>query len=210
MIQSVDITIHQDWNKVRKLYESVLAMKAANRLKQEDFHIKHGASQYHVGDLGTLWYEDLDYTSKDWGSLTGKIIHKQLSWIDQAYQIFAGLHFYGCSWNVTHTDIRPHRDPPSIDIETGLPAVKVLYMITSEDTDAVTLSYDNNDPTMIYSHKSVPGTAFLLDPYSLHELKSKGLREILEFRFYNEYDTLAKFFDQAGPIVFGNPLNNTL
>jgi hypothetical protein len=210
MLKSIDITIHQDWNKIRKAYQSVLAMKKDNQLKKRHFLDELTTQHYPLGDLGNLYYEDYGIYSKDWFSLSGKIIDEQLPWLAQARRVFADLHFWGCQLNVSRTSMRPHRDPVDIDKKTGFRMFKFLYIIAAEDPDAITLSYDKTDSTLIYSHKSVPDTAFLLDPYSLHEMKTNGHREILEFTFYNEYDTLAKFFDQTGPIVFGDPIDKTL
>lgn len=202
MIQSIDITVHQDWRVIRKLYQTVSDLAQANKLKQEvnDSPTAH----YLIGNHSSLLI-DKKSTLNDWTSLSGEVVDINLKWIDQARRLFSGLNFQGCSYNVTHIDLQMHVD---IFPEEIKPVCKVNYIISCEDPDAVTLSQDANDPTIFHSYPSIPHTAWLLDTGLPHEVKSQGCREILEFKFHNKYETLSEFFNLAGPIVFGDLSSN--
>lgn len=202
MIQPVDLTIHQNWNKVRSLYQSILAKKEANTFPNKNFLETGQAKLYNIGSYGSLIYEDSDMLSKDWGNLTGKILYQTLPWFNHAQRIFADLNFYSCNWSVGHTNIRRHCDGKP-DKESSLSFCNLNFIVSCEDPTAVTLSYDASDPNIVSSYPSKPNTAWLLDPNLPHEVKNSGLREILQFKFLNSYDNVAKFLNQTGPIVFG-------
>ena len=199
MIKSVDITIHQDWNKVRDLYNSVLAMKDANKLTNKHAVTEWYSTQYDIGNYGSLIYDHEDALSKDWGVLNGKILHPQLSWYNQARELFANLNFHGCAWSVSNTNIRLHCDGKT-ESEKDQLFCNLNYIISSDDPTGSTISYDSDT---VSSYPSVPNTAWLLDPGLPHEVKCNGHREILQFKFFNSYDNVANFLDAYGPITVG-------
>jgi hypothetical protein len=199
------MTIQQDWNPIRKVYQSLLDLKQANKLREEvnDSPTAH----YRIGNHSSLLV-DKKSTLNDWTSLSGEIVDINLKWINQARKLFSGLNFQGCAYNVTHIDLQLHVD---IFPEEIKPVCKVNYIVSCEDPNAITLSQDADDATIFHSYPSVPRTAWLLDTGLPHEVKSQGCREILEFKFHNSYETLCEFFTQVGPIVFDESLNyNTL
>ena len=175
----------------------------ANKLRQ--IYDNPETTHYSIGDHSFLLV-DKKSTLNDWTSLSGKIIDMNLKWIDQARELFSGLNFQGCSYNLTHIDLQMHVD---FYPEIYKPVCKVNYIVSCVDPNAVTLSQDADDPTIFHSYPSIPNTAWIIDTGLPHEVKSQGCREILEFRFHNtKYETLCEFFNQTGPIVFGKIPNN--
>ena len=191
MIRPVDITIHQDWADVRKSY---------NIMYDKSKHSKGVANT--DTDLSKMYsfennFLSIDYTgvhSKFWGFLTGDLLLSTLPWANQAIDLFADLDpniFYHKSLQ----DVKKHTDyKDSSDV------CNINFVISCEDPDAVTTSWDNDVP---YSYPSIVNTAWLIDPSLPHEIRCNGSREALQFKFQHSYKEVSAFLDQHEPIILG-------
>ena len=200
----VNVKINQDWSEILKKYDNIHSMILSGKL-DKDLQPKAAGwpvKRYNFGNMGSVLIDDAAL-SNNWGTWTGPLLDSQLKWIDQARKLFVNLNFYhSVGLSITYEDVAVHTDAKPYD-ESDLSQCKLLYVIKSEDPNAKTISHDINDPTITRSFPSVPGTAFLLDTNSPHEVKAKGYRAVLQFKFFTDFNVIADFFDRHGPIEFG-------
>jgi len=217
MQRLVDLTIHQDWDRTRSVLQKYTDLRVSGQLDANKIgDSPNGLTVYSGDDFMTRVANDLIKTSAGYGSgqvdLLGPALESTLPWIDQAKELFREINLHDVAFFKTNKRVQPHIDYTNYDnpdsffyIKSGRTSkkqCKIIYIVSSEDTQAVTTSYDHNDKSIQWNTPSVPGTAFLLDTSYLHEVKNTKDREIFRFLFDNDYDTVSKFLDKMGPIVF--------
>lgn len=201
MLSKVNITIDQDWDRIRKIYNHILQKRLDNSLTDNYFVPEWEATQYNLGTLGSLVYNEI--LSPDWGTWSGLLLDSSLGWVQQARDYFRGLNFHGVSFSVTEHSISQHIDG-KIASENDLAQCKINYIVYSEDQSATTYVYNRDDPTICNSYPSDFGHAYLLDVTHPHEVHSAGHREVLQFKFFNSYDEVKSFLEKAGPVHFSS------
>jgi hypothetical protein len=197
----VNLVINQDWNEILTKYDTIHSMMLAGKFDKDSKWVPEWvAMQYNFSSMGAIVLDKV--LSKDWGTWTGPLLYSHLKWMQHAEKFFADLNFQGVGLSVTYEDIAIHTDG-KLDEERLLPQCKLLYVVRSDDKDAVTISHDKDNLSLIQSMVSVPGTSFLLNTNAPHEVKSKGYRAVLQFKFLEDFKTVSKFVDNCGPISFG-------
>jgi hypothetical protein len=194
-----DITIDQDWNKIRKIY-SVIVDKMNNDQIDSFYYIEErGGTQYNLGSFGSLVYGD--GLSPDWGAWGGPLLESSLGWVQQARDYFQGLNFHGMIFSVTEHPVDLHIDgrPPE---EKHLNECKINYIVETQDVSAKTYVYNQDSPDIFEWYPSIPGHAYLLDTSNPHEVQASGHREVLQFKFFNTFDEVKNFLLQAKPVHF--------
>lgn len=208
--RQVNLTIVQDWNKTRQVYQKIKQKIDNGELEktatQGGYHEKDVAKDYAMPGSGKMtvthgW-------SKDWNFWHGPLLYATFPWYKQAVEYFSGLNLSSIMWVVSreaivnHIDMKDIHDPVNTDPDDP-PQCKLTYIVSSEDPDAKTVSYDINNPGIRASYPSIPNTAWLLATGHPHEVVARpGLREILQFKFDNTYQEVSDYLDKKGPVHF--------
>jgi hypothetical protein len=197
----VNLTINQDWDLILSKFDHIYRSVLNGEFDQtSEWTPQWMATQYNFNNnMGSVVLDNV--LSKNWTTWTGLLLNSQLKWSKQAKELFSNLNFHGLGLSVTTEDIALHTDGKRDD-EESLPQCKILYIIKSEDKNAVTISYDAQNSNITQSFPSIPRTALLLNTDSPHEVKSSGYRAVLQFKFHTDFNSVANFLDQCGPIVF--------
>jgi hypothetical protein len=208
LIKKVNLTIvNQDWDRVRARYLGLKEKISSNEL-QSDYILSdndptgiiYGQTFYYFKHLGSIDSTD-ERISNNWDSWRGQLFYSLCPWYKQAVKLFAPLDLAGIAWSVNYEDIKLHIDQKPSDKE-AYDQCKINYIVDSQDIKAKTIVYDLADSNRYFAYESIPNTAWLLDTNHPHEVNSTGKREIVQFKFWNSFDQVAKFLDQTGPIIF--------
>lgn len=199
LCSSVDITISQDWESIRKMCKTLVDKKNQGELDKNSRYINEwGGTRYDLDKYGMFFIGN--ELTPNWIVASGPILYRLLPWYPKAKELFKTLDF-NIIWSVTETDVLLHQDGKTGEAENR-PACKINYIVYSEDVNATTVVYDKNDPSISASYPSTLDRGWLLDTDNPHEIWSKGHREVLQFRFFNEYKEIRELLDQIGPIRF--------
>jgi len=202
MQKQCDITINQDWNKVRNLYQTLVAKK--DTFKKESLSeagFDHDTVRYCMNVLGSLMTTNY-LGSNNWIMWNGILLENCFLWKKKAREYFNGLDFMGYVWNPSIGAVSNHQDGMTKeDRANNVKFCKINYLVSTEDLNSKTISYAEDGSTMTYN--SVPGTAWLLDILKPHEVvNGEGkLRELLQFEFRNSFEEVAEHLDKNGPLV---------
>ena len=197
LCRPVNRTIEQDWDKIRKIYNRVVAKMKNNELDADSQWVEEwGSTQYNLGKLGSLIMGDT--LTPQWGAASGPIFESALPWASQARELFKSLNFHSMIWSDTIANVARHRDGQP-DHEVGMPECKINFIVSSDDINAKTIVYDN-----LYSEQypSTLNSVWLLDTSYPHEIWSNGHREVFQFKFFNHYADVANFLETIGSITF--------
>lgn len=197
----VNLVINQDWSEILTRYDTIHNMMLAGKFDKDSQWVPEWAAmQYNFSSMGSIILDEI--LSKEWGTWTGPLLYSHFKWMQDAEKFFADLNFHGVGLSVTYEDVALHMDGKRGE-EQLLPQCKLLYVVRSDDKDAVTISHDKDNLSLTKSTISTPGTAFLLNTNEPHEVKSNGYRAVLQFKFLEDFKTVSKFLDNCGPIAFG-------
>ena len=203
MQKQVDLLIEQDWSKNRKTLQMLNDRRESGQLdsfKEEYGYLKK--THYNIQNVGSLGVEDESINEKSgWTTFDGPLLNSLLPWVKQAEELFKELNLELIQWITIDSILPLHSDIDYDKKETGSKC-RINFIVTSEDPDAVTISYDRHDATKTWSTPSISGTAFLLDIGYPHEVKNDKHREIISFTFKNSYTIISEFLDKLGPIRF--------
>ena len=218
MQKLVDLTIKQDWNKVRQVFDTLNKKRLLGQLDSNKQDLDSiGMAQYDIGKFGSMSVDTGKIVGKStygngWTEFSGPLLISLLPWTKQAKELFKNVGLISINWITIRASVNLHTDYMNFD-DINAPyyvnstdkknqQCKLNYIVSSLDPDAVTISYDHHDTTKTWQTKSIPDTAFLLNPEYPHEVKNTGYREILTFLFNNDYKVVSEFFDRQGPIKF--------
>ena len=196
--QQIDLKIQYDWSKIRDYYNILIKNMSENKFdkyaKEYPDEENGLATYYSIGNHGCIIHND--GLSKDWNIWTGKMLESMVPWIPEAKGLFKNLKLDSIKFGSITTSVKKHRDG-GVNSE---PMCNLTYIISSADPNARTISYDNNDPRITKVISSTPGTAYLLDTQTPHEIISEGFREVFQFCFKNDFDILVDQLNNIGPI----------
>lgn len=209
LVHQIDIKIfNQDWDKIRAGH-TTLAQKIQNNTLSNDTLSKevynsagsiYKFTQYNLSSFGSILRSDSGL-STDWDTWCGPMLYRLCPWYTSAKKIFKNLNFQAMTYSITHEDIKLHVDP-KIDEEKMFGQSKINYIVSADDPSAKTLVYDKKRNVTAH-YPSIPGTAWLLNTNFPHEVKCKGKREVIQFKFLNDYDEVLAELKNIGPIQFG-------
>lgn len=209
LLYQVDLQIvNQDWEKIRQIYQTLAQKINTNTLSsdtksdivQNDAGSVYGYTQYNMNTFGSVLRSD-EGLSADWDTWCGPMLYRMLPWYQYAHDVFAGLTLQTIAWSVTYEDVKLHIDPKVGD-ESNLGQTKINYIVSASDPNAVTKVYDKLNPNISSEYLSIPNTAWLLNIDNPHEVKCQGRREVLQFKFLNDFSEVCKILQQIGPIRF--------
>jgi hypothetical protein len=209
LIKPADLLIiNQDWDKIRAAYNTLYQKINNNELSKDQFSltvfnptgITYGLTQYNMNSAGSVLRTDSGLSS-NWDTWCGPLLFRLCPWYKQAVELFQPLNLQTITWSVTYEDIKLHVDP-KVDDEKNFGQCKINYIVSAEDPTAETIVYAQDHPEVAAAYKSIPNSAWLLHTDSPHEVRCNGLREIMQFKFLNEFDEVAAFLDNYGPIRF--------
>lgn len=179
-----------DWKIIRKLHQVMLDKQSRREYSSFNPHDYGGDPRYDFAGLGSLIYGD--QLSINWGTMCGPLFESKLPWIDTVRDYFSGLNFHGVLWSKTYGNVAKHMDVPNIN-EENKSQCKINYIVSAVDLNAVTKVYDPNNENIEESYPSIPGQAFLLDVNCPHEVLCDGEREVLQFKFFESFNTVKNF-----------------
>jgi len=217
MQRLIDITIDQDWTPVREVFHSLNSRRLSGELdSKKQGSTLNGLTSYVDGDvtirIGADTVPGSGTYKNGWININGPKVEVLLPWAVTARELFKEINFVNMVWAKTdaptplHTDYLPYDNPDDpfyIDpINSKRQQCKLIYIISADDPNAVTVSYDPDDASKTWLTPSTPSRGFLLDTGYPHEVKNTGYREIFRFLFDTDYQTVSDFFDRQGPIRF--------
>ena len=218
MQKLVDLTIKQDWNKVRQVFDTLNKKRLLGQLDSNKQDLDSiGMAQYDIGEFGSISVDTGKIVGRStygngWIEFNGQLLNSLLPWTKQAKELFKDVGLISINWITTRASVNLHTDYINFDdidapyyinsTDKKNQQCKLNYIVSSLDPDAVTISYDHHDATKTWQTKSIPGTAFLLDTQYPHEVKNNEYREVLTFLFNNDYKVISEFLDKLGPIRF--------
>jgi len=206
----VNMTITQDWVRVRDAYERILKKidngELDNYKKIGGYGEADQAADYDLGSYGKMSIT-MGWSEREWLFWNGKYLHTLLPWYSQAVEYFDGVILEDIMWVVSYDTIREHIDMKhknDIKDPDDPPQCKLTYIVSSEDPDAYTVSRDVNDHDISDQYPSTVDTAWLLHTGHLHGVYSEPnmKREILQFKFASKYSEVCELLDRKGPIHF--------
>jgi len=208
LIKKVDMTINQDWFKVRNAYDLIYNKIINGELDKysydHGYSIADNSKAYDLSNFGSVELTK-GWSEKDWLFWQGQYFYSLLPWYKQAKEYFKDLEFESIMWVVSYDTIREHIDLKHIsDVNTpdDPPQCKLTYIVSSQDPDAYTIARDVKNSEIFATYQSIPDTAWLLHTGHIHGVyANSGLREVLQFKFNRTYDEVCAYLDKIGPII---------
>ena len=197
MVEKIDIQFRYDWEIVRKKYNQIKSAADPNLYIQDKVY-GNSSDTYNLKGFGYI--SNIHKFSPNWYMWSGELFESMLPWSKNLRHTFSELTISHISWSVIDSNILRHFDN-KIDAEKDLPQCKLNYIVRSDDPNAITNVY-NADSTIKKSYLSTPNSAWLVNVDLDHEVINTGHREILTFKFFNEFDQVLDVFKRLGPMVF--------
>jgi hypothetical protein len=196
LISPVQLDFDCDWNRINSIYNQLIEQLKQNKFNSRPQDEYPDASVYSLGILGGSIIASEDITSTAWYVWNGEFLEKNLppKFLEVKQQIIeAGLRFVGFTYTKHYGPIKEHQDALPDHSVTG--QCNINFIISSSDPDSVTLATDGKN---IESYPGIPGTCWLLDTGSLHEVKNSGYREVFQIRIHSSFSEVKDFFKKQG------------
>ena len=210
LMRKVNMTITQDWSKVRGACDRILKKINNGELdkykKAGGYGLADQATDYDIGSYGKMSIT-MGWSDREWLFWNGKYLHSLFPWYPQAVDYFNDVILEDIMWVVNYNSIYEHIDMKhknDTEDPDDPPQCKLTYIVSSEDPNAYTISRDVADHSIVDQYQSTVGTAWLLHTGHLHGVYTKPnmKREILQFKFASKYSEVCELLDRKGPINF--------
>ena len=191
LICPVQLDFDYDWNRINFLYNQLIERLKQNKFESLPLDEYPDATVYSLGSLGGSIIASGDITLSPWYVWNGEFLEKNLppKFLEVKQQLIeAGLKFAGFTYTKHYGSIKEHQDALPDYSVTG--QCNINFIISSTDPDSVTLATDGKN---VESYPGIPGTCWLLDSGSLHEVKNTGYREVFQIRIHSSFSEVKDF-----------------
>ena len=197
LIQQIDLQIiNQDWEKLSKCYSEICKKHKENQLHSKKYVEEWDGILYNLDKFGSLFYgNDKGIV---WYTWSGQLLESMCPWVKEAKTLFKDINFKSLSYQVTTEGIPLHVDS-KIEAEKDEGQCKINFIVETQNEDIITTVIGEN---IVDSYRSIPNTAWLIDTNYPHSLNGKGRRVSLQFKFFNNFETVSNFFQNQGQITF--------
>jgi hypothetical protein len=196
LIQQAHFTIvNQDWEKMRNVFNSVYEKRNAVNVNKV-YQTEYQSIRYDFKNYGEM---TADSKFSDRITFSGGLLESSLPVIQQIRSFFKDINLYSINLAVLNGKLDTHIDFKTIETSNRC---HLVYVIHSEDPNAVTTVYNDWDSDIKESFPSNEGSAWLLDPTKPHEVINSGRRETLQFVFHDNFQNVAEFLIKSDPIEF--------
>jgi len=196
-ILPISIDFDHDWIKINQVYNQLIKM--IDEKKFQSYRAdEYKASVYSLGNLGGCMVVSEKLTKPNtWYIWSGELLETLLPPKIHALKqqiIDAGLNFINFSYTQHQGSIAKHIDGKSPG-EAPNGHCNLNYIISSFDSGACTVATDGIS-TEQYS--SVPGSCWLLNTATYHQVNNTGNREVFQIKIHNSFAEVKKFFEDSG------------
>lgn len=202
LVAKIDLIISDaNLNKIRKLYSNLYSQlisgQAKDTVRLRDTHAQDTGYQYNFGSLGSLLVAGEN--NHEYVFFTGHTLHKMLPFYDKAHEYFSKLTLQNITYGVITDNVGIHLDIKQLE-HSHLGQSKINYILSCEDSSARTIVYDKHNNLIQQEYSSIPHTAYLLNIDHPHEVRCSGYREILTFKFLNDFSEVLEETKKIGQI----------
>ena len=180
--------IHHDWiqtiDRVKKL------LPLTEHVKSE----RHGnATHFLMKSLGTI---SEHWDSKSWYRVAGPSVEQTMPWIHDLLSCMAELQPDDSCISILDGAAESHIDLPEIPSALN-------YIFYTTDSEAHTWLKDGS---VIETHPSTVGSAWIIDTQKEHGVVNNGIRYSLSIHFKADYQTIKQWFNSQtqSSLTFGS------
>ena len=184
--QQVPVLINHDWLRTKSIAQRLV------QLKEQGSVLDFGNSvHYDLGPIGSISDHKL---SARWFRVAGPNVRNTMPWLITMIEMMKDLQPDDGVISYLEGDGGLHTDNPEYPSAFN-------YIFDNEDQSAYTWVEADNQT---FNYKSQVDTAWILNTQMPHGIKNNGKRWALSIHFKADYDTLKKWFDVQGKLIFGN------
>ena len=194
-IHPVNLQFDLDWINIGTAYDNLIQMIEQNKF-QSSGAAEYKATVYSLGDLGGCMIVNYTLTKPyAWWTWAGDYLEKFLPTevLNLKKEIIdAGLDFVNFNYTKHQGSIARHIDGKAPG-EAPNGHCNLNFVVSATDPQACTIATDD---VTTEQYQSIPGTCWLLNTATYHQVNNTGHREVFQIKIHNSFSEVKSFFDQ--------------
>jgi hypothetical protein len=188
----INVKFNYNWDRIHRVFDRLVEKKNQGYFPSTP-EPAYGSTIYSISKFGSIISSN-NLTDQTWHTWNGPFLEWLLppeAFVLKNQIIDAGINFVSFVYTCHEGSISEHIDGKRPG-EATHGHCNLNYVISSADPTAKTTSKNPNGPDECYP--SVPGSAWLIDTATPHQVINSGVREVFQLKFHSPFSEVKQFF----------------